>query len=186
VSLVHLGAARFESTAAGDFSTRPGRFKTQTDQILFLRQMVNEDRALAAIRGLARDIVFRQYHCPARNEIAYALAIGQWVQANITYVRELPEEFQHAPATIAMGYGDCDDFAVVTAALLESIGIPAELVGMEWDTPEGRGFGHIFARAVFGTHRVPLDATLELPIDAMTDPIKVGLERGLRLRILVA
>lgn len=184
------GAAQSERTLAGDVvTTRRVHFRSQGEQIEFLRQMVDEYRGHAGIRARARDIVFRQANCPARDEVAYALAIGRWVQANVTYVRELPEEFATPVHTLLTRYGDCDDFASVTAALIESLGIESELVGMSWETPaDPQGaFGHIFTRAVVRGQRIPLDATLEFPIEALTDPIEVGRQRRLPgLRILVA
>ena len=187
MSLVQLGAPQREMTVGGVVTTRRGKFRTQADQIRYLRQMVKEYRGSATVRALARDIVFRQYNVEPRNEVGYALAIGSWVQANVTYVRELPEEFQTPTATIQMGYGDCDDFAVLTCALLEALGIESELVALEWDTPNGRGFGHIFARANVRGMRVSLDATLELPIETMTDPVRMAQQMRLPgLRVMVA
>ncbi len=188
--IVQFGAPQIEETVAGDeVSTRRARFRSQADQIQYLRTTVDEWRGSAAIRARARDIVFRVYNCPPRNEAAYAVAIGKWTQANIRYVRELPEVFQTPTTTIALGYGDCDDFATVIASLLEAVGIESELVGMEWDNPgraSGRSYQHIFARAVVGGRRIPLDATLQRPVEDLTDPVRIALERGLRLRVLVA
>jgi transglutaminase-like putative cysteine protease len=189
-----FGAVAAERTLAGDVvTTRHARFRNQEDQILFLREMVDEYRGHAGIRARARDIVSREYNCEPRNSMQYAIAIGSWVQANVTYMQELPEEFQTPVNTLLTRFGDCDDFASVTASLCESIGIESELVGMEWLTPTGPGgamvlgFGHIFCRAVVHGARVPLDATLEFPIEALTDPIAVGKERGLPgLKMLVA
>jgi transglutaminase-like putative cysteine protease len=184
------GAAQSERTLAGDVvSTRRVHFRSQEEQIEFLREMVDEYRGHAGIRARARDIVFRQANCPPRDEVAYALAIGRWVQSNITYVRELPEEFATPVHTLLTRYGDCDDFASVTAALCESLGIESELIGMSWETPSDPtgAFGHIFTRAVVRGLRIPLDATLEFPIEALTDPIEVGRKRRLPgLRIMVA
>jgi transglutaminase-like putative cysteine protease len=185
------GAAQSERTLAGDVvSTRRVHFRSQEEQIEFLRELVDEYRGHAGIRARARDIVFRQANCPPRDEVAYALAIGRWVQSNITYVRELPEQFATPVHTLLIRCGDCDDFASVTASLLEGgLGIESELVGMSWETPAdpGGAFGHIFCRAVVRGQRIPLDATLEFPIEALTDPIEVGRQRRLPgLRIMVA
>jgi transglutaminase-like putative cysteine protease len=191
VSLVYFSPPRVEATVAGDVvSTRRARFRSQQDQIVYLRNMVDVWREVAAIRARARDIVFRLNNCPVRNEVAYAIAIGRWVQGNITYVKELPEVFQTPTATVALGYGDCDDMSTLTACLLEGVGIESELVGLEWDAPPGtsvrRAFQHIFCRAKVGKWAVPLDSTLQRPIEQLTDPIRIGRERGLRLRIFVA
>lgn len=192
--IVQFGATVDEETVAGDqVSSRMVRFGSQADQILFLRETVRQSRGLAAIRARARDIVFRLYNCPQRNEVAYAIAIGKWVQANIQYVRELPEVFQMPAATIALGYGDCDDLVTVVCSLLEAVGIESELVGMEWDAPgAGRAFQHIFPRAVVPAgrgrqpHRIPLDTTLQRPIEDLTNPLAIALEQKLRVRLFVA
>jgi transglutaminase-like putative cysteine protease len=205
--IVRFGEEHIEQTVAGDeVAQRRVTFRSQEDQIRFLRETVRQSSELAAIRARARDIVFRIYNSPQRNEAAYAVAIGRWVQANIQYVRENPEIFQVPTATIALGYGDCDDMVTVVASLLEAVGIDSEIVGMEWETDEGtpapwwarwvgldggrRAFQHIFARAVLplrgGAWRLPLDTTLQRPMDDLTDPIKLALEMGHHLRIFVA
>lgn len=192
MALVLLGAPQPEHTVAGDLvETRRARFASQAEQIAFLRRTVDIYRGAAAIRARAREIVFRLNNCTPRNEAQYAIAIGKWVQQRITYVKELPEVFQDPLTTIAMGYGDCDDSSPLVGSLIESVGVPCELVGLEWDAPPGsrveRAYQHIFPRAVIGGRwTLPLDTTLERPIEQLTDPIKLALERGLRLRVLVA
>lgn len=189
--LVHLAAPQTERTVAGDVvTTRRGVWRTQADQIHFLRDVVDHFRGSASIRARARDIVFRLNNCPPRNEAAYSIAIGRWVQQNITYVRERPEVFQDPSTTIAMGYGDCDDTAPLVASLLEAVGVESELIGLEWEAPPGspvrRAFQHIYPAArIQSRWRIPLDTTLQRPIEQMTDPIRLAQERGLRLRVLI-
>lgn len=185
--IVSFGAPTFERSLAGDrVSTRRARFRSQPDQIRFLRQMVNEYRGHYSIRARARDIVFRQGLCPPKDQLCHALAIGSWVQNNIVYVNELPEVFQTPTTTISTGYGDCDDFSSLICSLLEAVGVESELVGMEW----GGTFQHIFPRAVLPYARPPqrlaLDATLPTPIAMRTDPIAVARSRGSKVRVFVA
>lgn len=185
--MIVWGPSSVEETIAGDeVSSRRVTFGSQPEQILFLREMVNEYRGVAAIRARARDIVFRQYNCPPKDQACHALAIAQWVQNNITYVNELPETFQTPTTTVATGYGDCDDFTSLICALCESIGIETELVGMEWDGY----FRHIFPRAIIDTDegevRMPLDATLSRPVSDLADPITLWLERGHDVQVFVA
>lgn len=190
--IVRFGAEQIEQTVAGDeVAQRVVTFRSQEDQVYFLREMVMQSAPLAAIRARARDIVFRIYNSPQRDEAAYAINIGRWVQAHIQYVHESPEVFQMPTATIALGYGDCDDMVTVVASLLEAVGIESEIVGMEWQHPEGRAFQHIFARAVIpisggGKWRVPLDVTLARPVEDLTDPIRAAMEMGHDLRVVVA
>ena len=184
--MIVFGGPTIEHTIAGDeVSSRRVTFASQEEQIRYLRGIVELSRELAAIRARARDIVFRVYNCSPRNEHEYSLAIGDWVQRNIRYVREMPEVFQTPTMTIACGYGDCDDHAVVVCSLLESIGIESELVGLQWDLDGIPSFNHIFPRAVveFGLPRavrIPLDTTLQRPIAQRTDPIAIGRARNLR------
>lgn len=187
--IVSFGAASVRGSAAtGDtVSERTVRFGSQAEQIIWLRRMVDQYRAVHAIRARARDIVFRQRGCEPKDKVGQALAIGAWVQDTITYVEEMPETFQTPTTTVAMGYGDCDDFSTLIASLLESIGIESELVGMEWDGH----FRHIFPRAVVRGRTgpavlIPLDATLSISIYEVTDPIRLAQERGDKVRIFVA
>lgn len=179
--LVSLGQAEIEQTVAGDeVSTRRARFRSQPDQIRWLRQLVDEYRTSAAIRARARDIVFRQRLCRPKDQLCHALAIGGWVQEHITYVAELPETFQTPAATVALGYGDCDDHASLVASLLESIGIESRLLALRW----AGMYRHIFAGACVPAGRgqlwVPLDTTLDRPIAWRTNPLALARERGLR------
>jgi transglutaminase-like putative cysteine protease len=114
------------------------------------------------------------------------------VQDRITYVEEMPERFQTPTTTIAMGYGDCDDFTTLIASLLESIGIESELVGMQWSVPgEGKFYRHIFPRAVVTqggrVYEIPLDATERQDIYELMNPVEVALALGRKdLRLYVA
>ncbi len=190
--ICRFGDPEVEHTVAGDeVSTRRVTFRSQEDQIRYLRDTVEMSRCLAAIRARARDLVFRVYNCMPRNDFDYALAIGDWVQRSIRYVREIPEVFQTPTMTIACGYGDCDDHATVVCSLLESIGVETELVGMAWEAEGQTTYNHIFPRALVTsgqqrTVRLPLDTTLQRPIRAMTDPIAIARSRNLRnLRLFI-
>jgi transglutaminase-like putative cysteine protease len=179
------GAPRVDTSLAGDtVSTRKVSFGSQEEQIRYLRQVVDQYRGVYAIRARARDIAFRQRGCAPKDKRCQALAIGSWVQDNITYVEELPETFQTPTSTVAQGYGDCDDFVQLICAMLESIGIQSQLVAMQW--PEGGDsyYRHIFARAVFSEGgqlvQLPLDATLGQSVYDQVDPIRLAVQRGKR------
>lgn len=191
------GPELLEETIAGDLvGQRVVTFRSQEDQVHYLRQLVSEATPLASIRARARDIVFRIHNAPQRNHAAYAVAIAKWVQANIQYVNESPEVFQEPTATLAMGYGDCDDFVTLVAALVEALGIETQIVGMEWEHPDtGRAFQHIFSRAVIPmagpmaggrNWYIPLDTTLQRPIEDLTDPIKLAMQMGHDVRVVIA
>lgn len=187
-----FGAPTIDTAPTGEVVTlRRATFASQPEQIVFLRKMVDGYRGFNDIRQRARDIVFNQYGCEPKDHPRHALAIGSWVHRNVTYVQEIPEVFQTPITTLAQRYGDCDDFTTLICALLESIGIESELVGLEWPGPDGqRSFRHIFPRARIyrrgGMYRIPLDATICDPIETNTDPIKVALAKGAKLRLFIS
>lgn len=191
MSLIHWSPPRIETTHAGDeLITTRATFRNQREQIQYLRQVIDSFRSVSAIRARARDIVLNLYNCPPRNDVAYCLAIARWVQANIRYVRERPETFQNPTATVALAYGDCDDFTTLIGSMVESLDIDCHAVGLEWDAPPGssvkRAFQHIYPEAHVGGRRVPMDVTLMRPVEQMTDPIRVAHESGKKVRVFVA
>ena len=155
-------------------------FASQEDQIRFLRQMVDRYKGAKDIHDKAIEIVFHEAGCEQKNKFCHALAIGRWVQENITYVNEGVETFQSPSKSLQYKFGDCDDYATLTAALLESIGVTAQIVGLQWKG----SFRHIFARAVIAGRIFPLDGTLDEPIDDLTDPIAISTKRGDNPRVL--
>lgn len=163
------------------------RFGSQAEQVQFLRAMVDQFREQPAIRARARDIVFRQYGCRPKYFMDHAIAIGSWVQNNVTYANEIPEVFQTPSHTLYCRYGDCDDFTTLICSLLESVGIESELVALEWDG----AFRHIFPVACVPgrmgqTVRLPLDATLSQPVADLANPIEIARRKGYRLKVYVA
>lgn len=183
--MILWGAPHVDSSLAGDIvTTRKVSFGSQEEQIRYLRQVVDQYRGVYAIRARARDIAFRQRGCAPKDKRCQALAIASWVQDSITYVEERPETFQTPTSTVAQGYGDCDDFVQLIGALLEAIGIEAELVALQWPEADGEYYRHIFARAVFAEAgrrvRLPLDATLGQSVYDLVDPIEVARARGKR------
>lgn len=164
-------------------------FSTQEEQIRFLRRVVEQYSGDHRIVSLARDIVFRQYHCAPKDKRAHALALASWVQRNITYVEEIPERFQSPTSTVSQGFGDCDDFVQLLASLLQAVGVEAELVAMEWTEDDGTYFRHIFTRARFVEDgqevSLPLDATMSRPVTDLVDPVEIAIDNGRPLRRLL-
>lgn len=189
-----------EPLASSPPSVRRMKFASQAAQIAWLRAMVDRYKANQLIRHKAVDIVFRWAGCPPKKKICQAVAIGRWVQEHIRYINEGVETFQSPVRTLTWRAGDCDDFTTLIAALLESIGIRSELVGLEW-----RGmYRHIFPRAIVPMSRlgpirrvdftaqllracglplpspaarIPLDATLSQPAGTV-NPVRTSILRG--------
>jgi hypothetical protein len=79
-----------------------------------------------------------------RNVDLIADAIYKWMVRNINYVRD-PwniERIQSPEVTIAQKAGDCDDHAILGAALLQSLGIQT---GFRIVSRSGKHFDHIYA-----------------------------------------
>lgn len=187
-----LGQPQVETGVLGDQVLQTlVTFKDQEEQIRFLRLVVEAFCGDHELVSLARDIVFNQYGCQARDKRAQAIAIGTWWQRNIGYVEEIPERFQAPTSTILQRYGDCDDFAQGIAAMLQAIGIESELVAMQWGESDGTYYRHIFTRAVFreggAEVKLPLDATSLRKVSDLVDPIEVAIDSGLApLRLYIA
>lgn len=59
---------------------------------------------------------------PSRDPL---LAVNNWVNWNLRYQDDAyGDQWSSAPATLARGYGDCEDFALAKMALLEKLGVP--------------------------------------------------------------
>lgn len=78
------------------------------------------------IRAAARNILAAA-GVPEKDYRGEAIALGKWVRDNIRYLRDPygQETIAHPEETLFnFGMGDCDDQAVLLAALLTSVGIP--------------------------------------------------------------
>ncbi len=94
---------------------------------------------------------------------------------------------QTPPATLARGYGDCDDKAILTAALLRTLGFETEFLavggtGKGWQTecsatpgtlPE---YSHVLAAVRYGriTHRKPVFLDGWLPLETIVPGVGPG------------
>ena len=175
-------------------------FRDLDEQLRFLRRMVSgppvtvrdvagvahtigDYRSHPQIRELALTII-KERGARSRDKKGQAIAIGQWVQDNIYYVHEMPERFQTPIETLRLKAGDCDDSTVLIDSLLETIGIPSQLVCMQVDF----AWKHIFPAAVMQNGALlPLDSTMrDFPVDSVTNPTAWAMERGKRVRIKLA
>jgi len=103
-----------------------------------------------------------------RGEIA---AIHNWVKGHLRYVRDpLWYEFITYPETLAFerADGDCDDFCVLEAALLGSVGIPSRFV--VWGF-KGGNFSHVSMQAMAPTRADDPGGWVSLDPIVKTQPI---------------
>ncbi|MEL7832795.1 transglutaminase-like domain-containing protein [Fodinibius sp. Rm-B-1B1-1] len=112
-------------------------------------QLVTKYTGREDIRGLALKItrkVPRNINTglpDLRNVDQIAGAIYKWITKNINYVRD-PwniERIQSPDVTIRQKAGDCDDHAILSAALLQSLGIQT---GFRIVSRTGRTYDHIY------------------------------------------
>lgn len=158
---------------------------SQPEHVLYMRRIVDAYRRSTAVRQLAVWIVFHWAGCPPKRKARHALAIARWVQRSILYVNEGQETFQTPLATLRLGFGDCDDMTILICALCEAIGIPTQIVAMQW----AGSYRHVFPAAVIllvggRPLSLALDATLRAPV-GKANPVALSIRRGQRPRVLV-
>jgi len=94
-------------------------------RVAVLRQIAESSGRDPRVRALAAQIVSgvdqRQYE-------QQAAALLRWVQENVAYLNEPGEILQDPLYSVKVKHGDCDDLALVLAALLESIRLPWRFV----------------------------------------------------------
>jgi transglutaminase-like putative cysteine protease len=87
---------------------------------------------------------------------AQARTIQAWVQSTIEYRRDPPdvELVQTPQVTLQLKAGDCDDQAVLTAALLQATGHPAQFIAVGLN---GDPLSHVLAQTLIGTQWVAVE-----------------------------
>jgi transglutaminase-like putative cysteine protease len=124
-------------------------------------QLARDGKRSNIIRDLALQIVQK---CPGKNWACEVNAIQEWVKRNIRYIRDIRGiETLHDPVTLLkLRQGDCDDQSILVAALLESIGHPAQFVALSFRPGE---FAHVYTETLMGRRWVSVETT---------EPVKVG------------
>lgn len=105
------------------------RWKDMTDpaRLVALRQIALEAGRDPRLATLAVQII-RKAGVKPRDYTGQARALLKWTQHTIYYVNEPGERLQDPLYTLRVGYGDCDDMAILLAALCESIRLPWRFV----------------------------------------------------------
>jgi hypothetical protein len=101
---------------------------------------MSDPKRLAALRrislGAGRDPrvatvaigVLRDARVAPRDYVGQAAALLKFVQTRVYYANEPGERLQDPAYTLRVGYGDCDDMAMLLASLCESIRLPWRFV----------------------------------------------------------
>lgn len=119
----------------------PGWWKANDrTRVKFLRQMAEADGESPELRAWVVNTVLKPAGAAPHDHKAQAAAMLKWVQDNIYYVSEPGEQIQTVSSTLRRRFADCDDSAIVLAAMAHSVGLPFRfcLAGTGRDGKPGR------------------------------------------------
>lgn len=128
--------------------------------LVLMRQLVRQHKKNLPLRQLALSIVG---NLPGKAWAREAAALQKWVQQNIRYVKDIRGvETVHSPdKLLAIRQGDCDDQAVLLAAMLESLGHPTRFVAVGFSP---FAYSHVYAETKIGHQWVPLETINPWPM----------------------
>lgn len=108
------------------------------------------------IIATARQIVS---HVAEKDYLEEAATIQNWVRNHIRYVRDVDgvETVATPVDTLQMRAGDCDDKALLAAALLLATGHPARFVAWAFEAPEA--FEHVYTEVKYNQHWLGVETT---------------------------
>ena len=124
-----------------------------------MADMVREYKKHPRIRDLAAqltgDLASKDYH-------AEAMRLHQYVRDEIRYLRDVRgvETVQTPTLTLDLAVGDCDDKALLLAALLESIGHPTRFLAVGFQPGE---LDHVLVETKIGNHYLAAETTEPVP-----------------------
>lgn len=130
------------------------------DTLALMVKLARDGRKSWPVRQLAESLVRNLPPKAWGREIA---AIHQYVRDNIRYTMDIngTETVATPEQTVERRLGDCDDMALLTAALLESIGHPSRFVAI------GKRPGvyeHVLTETRVGGKWVPVETTEPVPV----------------------
>lgn len=111
---------------------------SEAERLAAMRQIALSGGRDPRIATLAVGII-RQAGIQPRDYAGQAAVLLKWAQDRIYYINEPGERLQSAEATLRLGYGDCDDLAILLAALYESIRLSWRFI-LSGRTPDGQSF----------------------------------------------
>jgi len=139
----------------------PGTLET----IGHIKELVRNGAKDFGVRQTAIDILIENGIKP-KDYLGEIRALFEWVQKNIRYTRDTyrVELLHSARRMLELRAGDCDDMAILLAALLEAIGHPVRLVLTGPDPLRRNLFTHIYVEVFHERRWIPLDATMPYAI----------------------
>lgn len=133
----------------------PGGIAGTRATLRTMADLIRRARLDIAVRSLAVMIVAG---LPHKAYAEQAGAICRWVQQNIQFVRDIRgvETLTPPAYLIEVRAGDCDDQAMLVAALAESIGLPSRLVA---GGPRNNYAVHVWAEIYAGGRWIACETT---------------------------
>lgn len=136
-----------------------------TRQVLkeMARLVRNAKTSQPLLRRMAIGIIS---HVPAKAWISEIRAVFNFVRERITYRLDTVdvEVVQSPEFTIESGSGDCDDFCVILATLLECVGHPCRFVALSFEGPGDYSHVVLQTRGAGSGPWITLDATEDQPM----------------------
>lgn len=129
-----------------------------------MRTFVRQGKTLPSIRLKAGQLTSG---LPQKDYAGEVRNLHAFVRDSIRYLRDVSEveTLQTPDVTLSLGYGDCDDKAILLAALLESINHPTRFVAIG---PSNENFAHVYVETLIGRSWMPLETTE--PVDCGDGP----------------
>lgn len=121
-----------------------------------MSRLSREGKTHPAVREKAADLVM---HIPGQEFTSEARELFHFVRDCVRYLRDVNgvETVASPDVVLEQLYGDCDDQAVLLAAMLESIGHPARFAAVGYAPGE---FEHVYVETRIGDKWIALDPTV--------------------------
>lgn len=171
------GLSRSASNQPGDrYEDRPmtvetHKVRTINQRLGYIIKMIQKGRDNPEVRRRTVQILSRKcgkkWCVPEKNWRAEVVAVFDSVRENIRYTRDTYNKdlFQHPLRTFEFGGGDCDDYAIVLASMLQSVGYPVKLRVIQ--TVDSTDWNHIYVLVGLPPQGpkqwVSLDASVDKP-----------------------
>ena len=113
-------------------------------------------RSTTPVRDLAERIIAS---VPEKDYTSEVVAVQSWVRDSVRYTRDVfdVETLKTPIETIRTLQGDCDDKALLTGALLQSIGFKVRYVAVGYGAPDE--FDHVYLETMIGNHWIGVETT---------------------------
>lgn len=155
-----LGVSNWQTKT---FMLQDGDEGTQ-QTIHLIQQLVQRGITDPRVRRAATDILIAQ-GVPSDGGLQEIAAIFNWAIQNLYFRNDMVdrEMLQPPDQMLQTRSGDCDDFVILLASLLGSVGYATRAVTIKSNPEDPAAFSHIYLEVLFNGQWIPLDAARENP-----------------------